>query len=343
MIRKTLLGVVAAGALASSLGFGQNTASIEGRVVLFGTADPVRGARVILNTNPISDSPLVLTVDQDGRFVFRGVLPGKYQLLATREGYVRGVYGQRTWNGPSALISIEGGQAITSLTVGLTPLGAISGTIRNRLGEAFANVDVRALKTVIQDGQPTLIQIQTTRTNDLGEYRLYYLEPGKYVVSAMPQEGPIQVAGDSGAIARLAVVPGSPFTSVSGPGAGVITGANSFTNLGIVSPIETGETYIPVYLPGVADIAQATAIDLRAGATFKGADFVVAEVRALRIRGQLRDGITGQPVKGTSVVLAPQGNVPGVIDRYGRTTDTGEFEFRGIPPEAYELVASSGT
>jgi len=344
------LGIILAitGVLRTSPVLAQNTAPltgnavIEGRVVIFATSEPVRGARVILNTDPVSDSPMVAISDDNGGFAFRAVPSGKYQLLATRDGYVRGLYGQRSVNGPGSSITVEAGQNLKSMTVGLTPMSAISGTIRNRLGEAVANVDVRALKTVYQDGRPTLVQIQVTRSNDLGDYRLYYLEPGKYFVSAIPQEGPIPVASDSGLVARLNVVPGSPFGSASGPNASVVTGANSYTNQGIVSPIETGETYVPSYFPGVSDLSQATSIDLRAGATFKGADFVVSEVRAVRIRGQLRDSTTGQPVKGTSVVLTPQASVPAVFDRYGRTTETGELEFRGIPPGAYDLIASTG-
>jgi hypothetical protein len=30
---------------------------------------------------------------------------------------------------------------------------------------------------------------QTVRTNDPGEYRLYWMEPGKYIVSVQPPSG----------------------------------------------------------------------------------------------------------------------------------------------------------
>src|SRR5438874_2489417 len=38
-------------------------------------------------------------------------------------------------------------------------------------------------------GQPVMNVAQTAGTNDLGEYRLFWLQPGKYFVSATPPEG----------------------------------------------------------------------------------------------------------------------------------------------------------
>jgi beta-lactamase regulating signal transducer with metallopeptidase domain len=312
-------------------------ASIEGRILSLGTNDPVRGARVILNSDPVSDSASVALADDNGHFEFPKIAAGKYQLLATKDGYVRGVYGQRLLNGPGTPIALGAGQSLTSLSVTMTPMGAISGKIRNRFGEPAGNVAVRALKITYQNGRRTLLPVQNARTNDLGDYRLYYLEPGQYLVSALPFEGPTPEAG--GQIARLVVLPGSPFGTAS-PSI-VTSAAAAFSTQGLMSAAETGETYVPLYFPGVADLAVATPIDLKPGAVHTSADFVVSEVRAAQIRGQVRDA-AGQAVKGASVVLVPQGDVPGTPDRYGAVRDDVTLEFKGIAPGAYDLVAASG-
>ena len=68
----------------------------------------------------------------------------------------------------------------------MTPTGAISGRILNRYGEPVGNANVQALRYTYQEGRRTLTPIQTTRSNDLGEYRLFWMTPGQYVISAQP-------------------------------------------------------------------------------------------------------------------------------------------------------------
>jgi beta-lactamase regulating signal transducer with metallopeptidase domain len=312
-------------------------ASIEGRVLSAGRNDPVGGARVILNTDPVSESALVAIADENGRFEFPKIAAGAYQLLATSDGYVRGIYGQRIPNGPGTPITLAAGQSLKPLNLTLTPMGAISGKIRNRFGEPAGNVAVRALRIAYQDGRRALVPVQIARTNDLGDYRLYYLDPGQYVVSALPFEGPTPEVG--GQVARLVVLPGSPFSTAS-PST-VISAAAAFSSQGLMSAAETGDTHVPLYYPGVADLSAAVPIDLKAGATHTSADFVVSEVRAAQIRGVVRDA-AGQVIKGSAAVLVPQGDVPSLADRHGTVRDDGTVEFKGISPGAYDLIVSSG-
>ncbi len=319
---------------------GKGDASIDGRVVNLRSGDPVRGARVILNTDPVSDTPLVAMADDAGHFEFKKVSAGTYQLLATRDGYVRGIYGQRSPNGPGTSLTVHTGQSLSALLISMTPTGSISGAIRNRFGEPVANVTVRALKVAYQAGLKTLMSVQAARTNDLGEYRLYYLEPGQYAVSALPAEGPVPLAGANMQVGRLNVLPGSAFTGAAPTS--VITAMATYTSMGILSPSDTGETYVPLYFPGVADLSAAGQIDLRPASTVSSIDFVISEVRAVRIRGQVQDA-AGQPAKGTSVILVPQGGAPASSDRYGGAKDDGTLEFRGIPPGSYNLIALSGS
>src|SRR5678815_8624 len=161
------------------------TATISGRVVALGSGDPVANSRIILNTDPVSESPLLATSDENGRFDLQKIPAGKYQLVASHDGYVRGIYGQRNANSPGTSIEIANGQNLSPLVITLTPMGSISGTIRDRFGEPAANVAVRALRIAYRDGVRTLLPAQVARTNDLGEYRLYYLQPARYLVLSL--------------------------------------------------------------------------------------------------------------------------------------------------------------
>ena len=70
--------------------------------------------------------------------------------------------------------------ALRSLTA------AIAGRVYDRYGDPVGNANVQALKYVWQDGKRLLTAVQTVRTNDLGEYRLFWMQPGQYVVSGRP-------------------------------------------------------------------------------------------------------------------------------------------------------------
>ena len=59
----------------------------------------------------------------------------------------------------------------------LTPTAAISGRVYGASGEPLGNVDVSALKPSYQDGRRILTAVQTMRTDDRGEYRLFWLPP----------------------------------------------------------------------------------------------------------------------------------------------------------------------
>jgi hypothetical protein len=115
--------------------------------------------------------------------------------------------------------------------------------------------------------------------------------------------------------------------------------------MGFVSSANTGETFLPVYFPGVTNSSAARPIAVKAGETFGAVDFTVSAVRAVRIRGQAVNGTTGQPLRGVSMVLMSEDSAaPGIpVDHYGKVTETGAFDFEGIAPGSYVLVASTGS
>ncbi len=85
MMKRVLCAAIWA-LLAVSAVHGQETAAIEGQVLLAQTGEPVAGATVILLETGAST-----TADQQGTFQFTGVQPGRYHLHAHLESHLQGV------------------------------------------------------------------------------------------------------------------------------------------------------------------------------------------------------------------------------------------------------------
>ena len=298
----------------------EDRASITGFVIKLGTSEPLAKAVVVLSGGSGRNASLTATTTSGGQFVFQNLDQGTYRLSAARNGYVRSEYGARTPNRPGLPITLTPGQKMTQLVIPLMTAGTIAGRVYDSDGEPLANVTVQALKYSYQDGQRVLNPAQQARTNDLGEYRLFWLNPGQYFVSATYTEG-----------AR-----------------GLLTGAGGGRGArgGLTATgVESEEGYIPVYYPGTTDAQSAAPVTLQAGAVFSGVDLTVAAVRTLRIQGRVLSAVNGRPVQNANVMLIPRqrqgfdGRMIGNF-RNRNINDQGIFEIRGVVPGSYDLIAN---
>ncbi len=189
----------------------QPPASIEGVVTRLGTGEPLANASVQLNLEdaqseerpgiprPIEDFHRTAKSDRNGRFAFESVTPGAYRLIATYDGgYVPAEYGQRSPTGQGSKIEIAAGQKMTGVRLAMSPTGSIAGRVYDKNGEPVAKAQVMAMRQVYKEGRRTYTIAQMVATDDRGEYRLFWLAPGRYYVSAKPD------------IAELAVNLGDP-------------------------------------------------------------------------------------------------------------------------------------
>ena len=189
----------------------QRPASLEGTTVKEGTNEPVPRARVTLvqaDFRVQNVTPVTTLSDDAGRFAFTNVPAGPHILTATRDGYVRTTYGT---DKPTAEIVLPAGQGVRNVVLTMTPAAAIAGRIKNSFGESMGNVLVRAERYKYEEGYNVLEGALTVLTNDLGEYRLYFLQPGTYVVSASPENGPVGSPDGTGFVGYLGNIPGNPF------------------------------------------------------------------------------------------------------------------------------------
>jgi hypothetical protein len=159
------------------------TASIAGVVLAAETGAPARGARVRLNPVQGAARSRSTTTDDQGRFAFLALAPGRYSLSATKAGHVGTSYGAARPGRPGTPIALSDGQTF-SATLSLPRAGVITGTVLDEHGETAPGTQVRVLRQVLRGGRRTLQQAGGDATDDRGIYRVYGLEPGDYIVSA---------------------------------------------------------------------------------------------------------------------------------------------------------------
>src|SRR5215831_19633279 len=185
----------------------QDRASVSGYILKMGSGEPLAKTTVTISPfNGGSSQSYTATTSAQGQFSFQNLDPGQYRLSATRSGFVRMEYGARSPNRPGLPVTLSPGQRLTNIVLQLMPAGTITGRVFDRDGEPLANVNVEALKYSYQEGQRVMDVVQTARTNDLGEYRLFWIQPGQYFVSATPPEGQRGAADISAAMADIAAI-----------------------------------------------------------------------------------------------------------------------------------------
>src|SRR4030095_1722625 len=157
---------------------------IQGIVVSGETGAPLSKAAIDV-LPPQGTTPLYSTRSNlDGRFVIPNIRPGTYRLVAIRPGYVKTEYGQRIPGGPSLELVVAPGQRIADIRLSLILGGVVSGRVTDK-GQPVGIADVVSMKPVYNDGQTTIVPVLTDRTNDLGEYHIFWLPPGRYHIVAV--------------------------------------------------------------------------------------------------------------------------------------------------------------
>src|SRR5688572_3095173 len=251
--------------------------SIQGVVVKSESTDVL--AETPVELTPASGGPELYTTitDNAGEFRFTDIPPGDYRLAAMRTGYLRSEYGQRGPRGRGLVLTLTAGQQLQNVRVGLTETGAISGRIFNGNGLPFPNVQVQALKYGYEDGRRVLRTVRAMLTDDLGQYRIFWLLPGEYVVMARP----LRVAS------TYSYFDASPTGGINIRALAEPTG----------EPIAAaGDSSVPLFFPGTTMAQSATIVEVRPGGNARGIDLTFTPLPTHRVRGT----VTGIPAVPTT-------------------------------------------
>jgi len=162
------------------------TGIISGVVTTGSTGTPVRRARVTLSGTELRGGRSTITNDQ-GQFSFAALPPGRFTMTASKAGYVNVPYGAKKPGRPGTPIQLAAAQEMKNANITLPKGGVITGIVLDDSGEPSPGTQVRVLRYVMRTGEKTLEQAGQAQADDRGMYRIYGLQPGDYLVSAVPR------------------------------------------------------------------------------------------------------------------------------------------------------------
>src|SRR5437899_9306865 len=284
--------------------------AISGIVVKLAGSEPVKTATVQLQSLQDLAHTLSVVTDVGGRFELKGFEPGRYRLKVSRTGFVTQEYGQKTPNDPGAEIHLSPGQNLRDLLFRLIPWGIIAGRVLDEDGEPLPWAQVSALREVYSSGKRRLSPEVLVPTNDLGEFRLFGLKPGRYFVSARYNAG-LHIVGR-----------------------------------GEVREDESDDSrpeFMPIYYPNSPDPARASTIALKAGEEISTVEILLRPVTIYRVRGRVYNMVAGRRSNTGVIVQLEQRNSNitwGSPDRQLNVEKRdGSFEIAGVLHGSYTLSA----
>jgi len=287
------------------------TSRLRGRIVATDTGSAVRRAQVRIS-GPEIGTKTALT-DAQGRYEFRDLPAGRFNVSVSKSGFVTMQYGQNRPFEPGRPIELADAQVMDKGDVSLPRGSVLVGRIVDEFGEAVAEAEVTAMRMQFQNGKRRLVPSgRNGQTNDLGQFRIYGLPPGEYYVSASLRNM------SSMMIDMLGGGPGGP------------TGSNQ--NSG----------YASTYYPGTPNPGEAQRVSVAVGQELGSVDIQLQPVRLAKITGTAV-GSDGKPMAGAMVMLMPTMKdamqfMPGGTSR---TNSDGQFTLNGVTPGEYLLQVQS--
>jgi hypothetical protein len=342
---KRFLTVLVAGTIFAVLLFAQQqpqaqlppgTASISGTVVIMGTSQPIPGASVEIrktDCNTFANPPEVRSVitGNDGKFLFSNVRSGGWCIVATAPGgrYTPAEYLQRGVLGRGVALPVTDGENVAGIQLAMAPTGGITGRVLDFDGQPRAFTRVQVMEQFQQDGQRRLYILHVTQTNDRGEYRFYWLPPGRYYVAAVPED-----------TRRAQVVSVQPPPGTGGRREDVIPPV-------VISRISprgelSEETFAVLYYPGETDPERARPIEVLPGVSIGPLDLSLnaGRLRSYHVRGTAVNSLTGKAATGAQLRVVPRNWTATVVMPTASVDMDGNFDIRGVVPGAYMLYAN---
>ena len=159
------------------------TGRLRGRVVAADTGSIVRRAQVRISSPDIGSKTAF--TDAQGRYEFRDLPAGRFNVSVSKSGFVTMQYGQTRPFEPGRPIELADAQVMEKADVALPRGSAVSGRILDEFGEPVADATVAAMRMQYHAASAVWSPSgRNSMTNDLGHFRLFGLPPGEYYVSA---------------------------------------------------------------------------------------------------------------------------------------------------------------
>jgi hypothetical protein len=283
------------------------TARIRGRVVAADNGTPLRRAQVRVSAAELRINRSANT-DAEGRYELSELPAGRYNIFVTRNGFVSLQFGQRRPFESGRPLDVADAQIVEKIDFALPRGGVIAGRVTDELGEPLAGIRMQAMRyQYLPNGQRQLTPVGGMgmpfglATNDLGEFRLYSLMPGTYMVSAAP----VEMGGMTS--------PGAP-ASAPNDGHGI------------------------TYYPGTVNVDEAQSITVGI-AEVATASFALVPQRLTRLSGLVRDS-EGKPLA-ANISLRTQSGGGGMMMRsLAMSSADGRFSVANVPPGEHFIEIS---
>ncbi len=287
-------------------------ATVGGRLTDANTGEPVRKATLSLMQMPSGGAVMTgpppattVTTDSEGKFSFMKVEPGTYMLTAEKTGYVRQQYGSRGGQFGGSSIVVKAGDKFASLDFRLPRQAVITGKVLDEDGEPVPNAMVSTMRLQPFGRQPQMMGGQST--NDIGEFRVANLTPGKYFIR-------VQKGG-------------------------------YFTPQLSAAPADDKKDqpkldYLPTYYPNATDVASAAPIVVSSGQQVDGVNVQLKKGRVYQVSGKI-SGIA--PGTRTQISVQEKTNSRIFMGGFGGTSTKpdGSFILPSVQPGTYNLIVMS--
>jgi hypothetical protein len=223
-------------------------AVLRGRVVAADTGQPLRKAQVRIMSGELRENRMT-TTDAEGRYEFKELPAGRYNVSASKGSYVQLQYGQLRPFEPGKPLEVLEAQTLEKIDFSLPKGGVITGRILDEFGEPLADTQVAATRYQNMGGRRRLMPAgRPAMTNDIGEFRLFAIPPGQYYLSAT-----LRNIG------------------------------------GMMADNDDRSGYAPTYFPGTANMAEAQKVTVGLGQTISDVNMSLMTTRTARISGTAVD------------------------------------------------------
>ena len=240
----------------------------------------------------------------DGLFQIEGIEPGQYTLSAQKGRFLGFNYGAKGPMQMGTILTLSPGQQLTGLALTLSPQPVASGKVVDADGDPVEGGMVQALTQSWWRGKQRYLPLGGAQINDLGEYRMMNLSPGKYYFCVQPfpasrMDNP-----------ELPAPPGKPD----------------------IRPVRT-------CFPSANSLASATPIELKVGQDAPGTNIQMQEAQTYHVRGKVAGALPSGLKAGGAANLSPrEDSAMFFFDGQGNLKPDGSFDIPGVAPGAYVLT-----
>jgi hypothetical protein len=272
------------------------TSRIKGRVVAADTGQAVRRAVVRISAAELRETRTAST-DPEGRYEFRDLPAGRYNVSASKGAFVTLNYGQTRPFEQGRPLQLLDNQTAEKIDFALPRGAIITGRVLDEYGDPVADVQVTPMRMQFtpQGRRPQPAAGRLATTNDVGEFRMFGLPPGEYFVSAAQRSFEVALGATN---------------DRSG--------------------------YAATYYPGTPNVAEAQTVKVSVGETVSDITVMLAPTRTARISGVALDS-EGKPISGGMVMVIQTNGGMYMASPGGQIRPDGTFSIGGLAPGEYVL------